>query len=528
MTAFKSLLYREFQLSKKNNIFRIILIIVYSGLMWATVFSTNMVMQDNSVELAEVNATTTISTIGIMISLVSTIACLTMDNIFKSDLVSGWLKYSYTLPITPFMRAAVRTVRQFIMTALGTIIYIVNMLGLCATNDISFSLKYITLQFFVIDLTIIIMLLTNLFTLSARDIQSLKKKESFVGVFTVILAIVATLLICKIKDIKLSDITGEGNFNIGKVIMSKLSGTNMFIISLVIMLILIAIDMAVVAYRLRSAEVSHALAQENIPIQSANEALKKSHISSGFIYKELTQNKTLILFIILLPLGFIPLRFLMSVFIQSSGIFSGDFWKIATGNAMRYITYGFGAVIASNIIPSVFQGDDKKLWAYFTVSTPVGIKGFMYAKYMLAFAMNGLYMISYYFSDTFVATLKYAVTGKESTNIMSAFILVFYLMLFLCAFDIPFSVRYGAKKGSIIKITLLMTLTISLSIGFVFLPENISDKILKFCLNMHNGKAGDITMLIMAIGPFVALTAYAASYKLSCKLFLKGANEYDK
>lgn len=463
----------------------------------------------------------------LIFSLLCATACLTADNVFKSDLNSGWLKYSYALPITPLMRAAVRTARLFITTAAGSVFCIINIAAICAFTGNPFSIGCIALQAASIDIVLLYLIINDFFVFSARDAELLKKAGFYVEFALTVINVGTVALFLKITGINPLENSAD---NVADILVSIIFKKSFFIILLLVMLLLIAADMAVTAYKLRSAETSSAFIKKNEnPSESADAVLNRSNITSGFLYKEFKQNKALIIFIAAIPLGLTMLSFIMSAFaLRSSEIVSGGILEFATRNSMRWYMLAFGAFIMSFILPSVFQGDDRKLWAYFTVSSPVGVKGFMYNKYILDFAINGLYMVTCYFMDTLKATLRYTVTGNESQNMMTGFIAVFYFLLFMCAFDIPFSVRFGAKKGSIIKTTVLILFTVILSVCFVLLPENITQKAIGFFIDIFNGKADNTAMLLTSFCPFIALAAYLLSYKISCKIFMKGVDDYDK
>ena len=42
------------------------------------------------------------------------------------------------------------------------------------------------------------------------------------------------------------------------------------------------------------------------------------------------------------------------------------------------------------------------------------------------------------------------------------------------------------------------------------------------------GDHGDLTMLLLGIFPGFSVGAYILSCKVSCKIYMKGVNEYDK
>ena len=88
--------------------------------------------------------------------------------------------------------------------------------------------------------------------------------------------------------------------------------------------------------------------------------------------------------------------------------------------------------------------------------------------------------------------------------------------------------RYGAKRGSIIKLIYMLSLAILFTVIFAMvLPETIRDRLIQKAIDLYHGQVSTGMMLAVGLYPWGALTAYCLSYKLSCKLFLKGVNRYD-
>lgn len=519
MTAFRSLLYREFRLCKKDNIIRVALMAAFTAMMWFAVIIAR--------GIEEVETGSTANTICAMLSAVCIASCLCLDDVYKSDINSGWLKYSYALPITPLMRSAVRAVRLFITTAAGVIFSVVNAAGLCAVAGNSFGMGHIVLQIAAADLVLVILIIRDLFMFSAKNTEALKKAEAYSSFAIMAVFALAVVLFLKIKGISLQQFLS--NDDPAPVTFDIPALSDKLLISLVILVLLITADISVTAYKMRCADRSSAKKMDvKAASRSTNAVFERSHILSGFFYKELVQNRNLIIFTALLPLGLLLLAFVMAKVLSYSSEVSGGIPDYATGNPVRLLMTAAGAFIASSILPSVFQGDDRKVRSYFTVSSPAGVKGYMYCKYLLAFSMNILYMVSCYFTDTLSATLRYAVLGEEAQNLMTLFVAVFYIMLFLCAFDIPFSVRFGANKGSLIKTTALILFALILAVCLALLPESTFQKITGLIVDIFTGKANGTVMLFTAVFPYIAFAAYIFSYKISCKIFMKGVNEYDR
>jgi hypothetical protein len=177
---------------------------------------------------------------------------------------------------------------------------------------------------------------------------------------------------------------------------------------------------------------------------------------------------------------------------------------------------------------NVFSGDDNKLWAFFAASTPDGVKRFMYNKYVLCFAMTGLYMVMSIFSENLYDTIKFIITGKESSNITTVFIIIFYMLIFFNSIDIPLMFIFGQKKGSIIKTTAMLVIAIVAVIIWENIPYEWQDAIFYAVDGILKGQASDEMLLITPICILLCLAAYPISYNISCKLFMKGVNNYDK
>ena len=141
--------------------------------------------------------------------------------------------------------------------------------------------------------------------------------------------------------------------------------------------------------------------------------------------------------VILLP--FLILIFLTGciAIVSLNGEYGGDGWivRTLTSDVMRLVSIAIGFFSVSGLLLSVFHGDDKKLWAYFIASAPMGVNKFLYTKYVLSFAMCGLYFVSSYFAETLLATVSWLVLGKELISFASIFILIFFALILQNSFS---------------------------------------------------------------------------------------------
>lgn len=531
MTKFRSLMYREMRICRKGNILRALILILFIGMMWAML---RFAPVENMEKIeTEMNSFVTNNVI-IFTAIIGSMIGLSQDEIFKSDLNSGWMRYSYALSITPFDRALVRIVRLSIMTLAGMIIATLNIIGFCAFTDSPFRIGYIVIEVIALDFMLITFIINEFFVLAARSIAEMKKLVERAGLISFVMMILCVLIFFKKSGYSLKDFSAdsfEKQFTERFDIFGKLTGS-MLLWLIPLMFALIAVHFAVIYYRFRFAYGAASSAKK----ETAQNVQQRSTISNthnepvGFIYKEIKQNRFGIISVIVLPLCLILFLGLVvaASFIFNEKPFDAPYFEFVTSNIMTLVAIALGYFIASGLLTSIFQGDDKKLWAYFTVSTPTGVRGFMYYKYVLCFAMNGLYMVASIFTNNLVATIRYAVTGKEAESFGGVVLMIFFTLLFTSAVDIPFIIRFGAKKGNMIKLWVMMSLVTIAVVGFSLLPESISDKIMEVLTKLYNGEANNALMQFVSFCPLIVIASYILSYKVSCRLFMKGVDTYDK
>ena len=163
--------------------------------------------------------------------------------------------------------------------------------------------------------------------------------------------------------------------------------------------------------------------------------------------------------------------------------------------------------------------DDKKQHSYFVVSTPRGIRSYMYSKYVLTAVAAGLYMVSYIAANELLATVYYFVSGKEMTALGSLPIMIFFALLFMAMTDIPLTVRFGAKRGSYIKTAAMLVIATLAVTVFEKLPDSFKYKLVEGFVHIYQNNPD----LIISVFCLITLAGFYGSYRLSCKLFLKGA-----
>ncbi len=520
MAKFKSLLFRELRISRKNMIIRSVLLIVF-GLFFAvgiSITASDPELNETSVISLIVSASLSLGAVAVLLGNMRT-------DILKQDINTNWLTYSYTLPIEPKDRALITLIGSCGLTlplmaaGLGfTAVY-------CAVGGIGFSLSFVSIYAIIFAAAALYNIVSDRFILRSRSIAQINSSVQRLGLGTLgVIIVIVAIFFDKIKSFLFSD----KSFPLYKL-LDTLNG-KMLIWLIPLCIVLLFADYLVIKSCMRSA---YSADKGNTKVQiRETETLSDAHgCPTGFLYKELKQNRLFIILTALLPLILLIFNFMILYLMAVTGENNPAFSDVlADGENMifRFLMIAIGAYVASSLIAGIFSGDDRKLYAYFTVSTPQGVRGSLYYKYFLAFAMNGLFMVSSILAGGIYDTLYYVITGVENTRLNTLYLVIFFLLLVICALDIPFMIRFGQKKGSYIKTALMLGISTILVISLENLPDPIKDELMKLFSAIMGGKISDNMMLGIGFAPILCAAAYYLSYRFSFKLFGKGVDGYDK
>lgn len=514
---FRSLMFRELKLSRKNILLQFALLLIMTAMTWLTLFSASTEAPDNM--SAAKNGL-------VLVPALLSLMPLFLDDVFKQDINSGWLIFSYALPISPMQRAAACFVRKF------SVCFFEALLSFCNAEAISlfwngeFSVNYAVWHILVLIIGLVLSMPNDLFILKTRSTADMKKMQTVSGLATVIIMVAAIVIIWKASGISFEQISsGKGTISLPEFTASS------FAWAVPLLALLIAADFIAIFLSLNSA-YPHAVksvkdSKDNV---SNTVIIQKTDGATGLLYKELKQNKLLITLAAVTPI----LLTVFPIFFTIFGVMSGNteidqVFEVLTNDIIRMLMWLIGLFVVSGLMSEVFKGDDKKLWAYFIVSTPQGVKGFIYRKYVITLLISVIYMTSGVFAETMLATVTYFGTGEEiAFSMLTMYAAGVFMLMLIGAFDIPFTVRFGSKKGSLIKM-ISMLLLCGIIVGvFCILPAPVQEAIINTVDSLFNGNGNNTLLLILSLSPYIAFGAFLFSYKVSCKIFMKGVNEYDK
>ncbi len=516
---FRSLLFQEFRISRKTVLLQAGLLLMWVVMSWVMVFSIS------SEGFTEEELGKIVDAVVLATALVGVMYLFT-DETFKSNMDSGWLNYSYALPIRPLERTAARFVRRFSVVLVCILLNLCNAAALCAHLGKPFGANYIVWYLVIPAVFILSMLPNELILLRARSGAEMKKKQSIAGLTSTALMVITVIVIFMANGISLEDLSGSD-----AVLEIPVFTAGALAWAVPLLLTMMAASFFATYHSLKSAYSGTVKPEkESAEVKPEAALAAKADGVKGLLYKELKQNRLILILTAAAPILLTAYPFCFAAI----GVLTGDteidrLFETATDMVFRVLMWAVGIFVASGLMSNIFRGDDKKLWAYFIVSTPQGAKGFLYRKYVMTLMINLIYMISGIFADHLLATVYYFATGKElATNMQSFYFVGVYLLLSISALDIPFTVRYGTKRGSIVKTIVMLALCVAGVVVFDLLPYNVQSKLMEIATSVIDGEANEVLMLILCLFPYIIFAAFLFSYKVACRVFMKGVNEYDK
>ncbi len=255
---------------------------------------------------------------------------------------------------------------------------------------------------------------------------------------------------------------------------------------------------------------------------------------NGLLYKEFRQNRIGILFAVFLPALFFLFPAFMPIADDSAYSVKASLIEYAeAGVLLKVLSLVIGLILFDMLTLSFLSADEMKKWAYFSASTPKGIKGQVYTKYAVIFITAGLELILLTITNVLLNKAIENVTGQEVQNMIKMLTYFFYIEIILKAIDLPFSIRFGVKKGSAVKTSMFMGFFVIFMIYFLFGPipldsDSFFDGIFELFENFLSGKYSEQLNVLKCIVPAAAIVSYVLSFLISCKLYMKGVESYDK
>lgn len=253
----------------------------------------------------------------------------------------------------------------------------------------------------------------------------------------------------------------------------------------------------------------------------------------GLLYKELVLNRKS-----LFVLAFVDIViYVLFFFMFGSAVKEGVFDESSFSDAADIFSCIYALLIyifVLIILPQMFSTDESKRWSSFVSSGPLQESGQIFSKYMFGFIMLIVSFIWSYFAEVIFDTALSVYYGFENKsllglNVSSAMV---FAVLFLGAIEFPFYVRFGSKIGSSVKMGVFFGIDLLAVIYFLFGDLSVFgslDSLWEFLSEVINGEAfGDTAIFALSLCALSAFGLYILSYKISCRLYMKGAESFEQ
>jgi hypothetical protein len=245
----------------------------------------------------------------------------------------------------------------------------------------------------------------------------------------------------------------------------------------------------------------------------------------GLIYKDLCVMKKSLIFNFVILFGvslflFVPWsRLTNELNIDAQFAYGTAFARVP------FLVYLFLFITISSVQENLFSHDETRGYSAFVSASPLTARGQVLSKYYEMALLSFALLVWGYLCDR-IASLVNGVSGTA----MGIYITFFFCQIALRAVETPFVVRYGAKTGKQVKLVVLMGIVFVCFVYFLFgpLPSVDSDSFFDFLVQwfLDANHLSGFMLGAVAILPYVVMLLYYVSYRISCRFYQRGVENY--
>jgi len=171
----------------------------------------------------------------------------------------------------------------------------------------------------------------------------------------------------------------------------------------------------------------------------------------------------------------------------------------------------------------IFEADEIKKWQAYIASTPDGIKNQIASKYVFNAALS----CSVVSLLTIVYQAAGAINGTDATIGIIILMQLLWIQLLIRALETPFIICFGSKQGNLIRMIIMGAAIFAFIVYGLFGDLSVFGSLKDFLEWMVDFLTKSNNYILM-LTPAVTWVLYYISYRISCILYLKGGEHYDK
>lgn len=241
----------------------------------------------------------------------------------------------------------------------------------------------------------------------------------------------------------------------------------------------------------------------------------------GLLYREFVQNKATLLLVAAVGL-FLCFPLVMMVTPSSSPDTHGSMDVMLP--LMSVFIYVCVYMLVGAMLENLFTPDENRLWHSFVMAAPRGVEEILWVKYEFLMIVFGITAAAGFFVDQLLSSLAGVYSSTAVIHMIG-----FFWLLFTASFDIPFLIRFGSKRGGIVKAFCILAVLLTAAVYALFGDISMfgsAESLYEFILGILRGELPKWCHVCLAVLPFLICGMYYISYRLSCKLYRKGADAY--
>ncbi len=231
----------------------------------------------------------------------------------------------------------------------------------------------------------------------------------------------------------------------------------------------------------------------------------------GLIYKEIITRKKQLLIML-------PIVVALTIVVISDSVTHGEYIEIMLILASVCII-----LVSGMLEESSFENDETKKWISFIASAENGIRKQIGSKYLFVL----FFMITVFTYLSLLFQLAEALTGTNVSSFYMGLQLMMYFQLIYRAVEMPFIVAFGSRYGNMIRMIIIVLLAFGFIVYGLFGDLSVFGSTEELLLKVESFLSDNGSYFIL-FSPSCALTLYYISFEISCRLYLKGGEYYEK
>lgn len=167
MRKYKSLLFREYKLSRNHYLFRLVILILFIGLVFLTLLLNREESQETKDSIAMF--------MSLLFAMMSGFVCADDDGVYRSDINIGWYTYSYCLPVSLWEKVIVRYLIKIFAILVGAGITALGCQAIAIGAETRADMRMMFVFLLIADIYLLFQIAIDFVSLMAKDAKESKK-----------------------------------------------------------------------------------------------------------------------------------------------------------------------------------------------------------------------------------------------------------------------------------------------------------------------------------------------------------------